>query len=65
LEPAEEDPEDEKDEDAPGPEPPADVLVWIYRSCSLPGPCWELGAVSRITWYWFNCVYMVLIWRCP
>ena len=39
FEPADEDPEDAKDEEAPGPEPPADVLVWIYRSCSLPGLC--------------------------
>jgi hypothetical protein len=27
FEPADEDPEDEKDDEAPGPEPPADVLV--------------------------------------
>jgi hypothetical protein len=39
FEPADEDPEDAKDEEAPGPEPPADVLVSIYRSCSLPGLC--------------------------
>jgi hypothetical protein len=39
FEPADEDPEDAKDEEAPGPEPPAEVLVWIYKSWSLPGPC--------------------------
>jgi hypothetical protein len=39
LEPADEDPEDAKDEDAPGPEPPAEAFVWIYKSWSLPGPC--------------------------
>jgi hypothetical protein len=49
FEPADEDPEDAKDEEAPGPEPPAEVLVWMYRSCSLAGPCCEPGAVSRIT----------------
>jgi hypothetical protein len=32
LEPADDDPEDAKDEDAPGPEPPVDALVWIYKS---------------------------------
>ena len=32
LEPAEEEPEDAKDEDAPGPEPPAEAFVWMYRS---------------------------------
>jgi len=32
FEPAEEDPEEAKDEDAPGPDPPTEVLVWIYRS---------------------------------
>ena len=24
-----------------------------------------MGSVSSMTWYWFNCVYMVLIWRWP
>jgi hypothetical protein len=49
LEPADEDPEDAKDEDAPGPEPPAEAFVWMYRSWSLAGACCELGVVSRIT----------------
>jgi hypothetical protein len=49
FEPADDDPEDAKDEDAPGPEPPADAFVWMYRSWSLAGFCCELGAVSRIT----------------
>ena len=39
LEPADEEPEEAKDEEAHGPEPPAEVLVWIYRSWSLPGLC--------------------------
>jgi hypothetical protein len=39
LDPADEDPEDAKDEEAPGPEPPAEVLVLMYRSWSLPGLC--------------------------
>ena len=39
FEPADDDPEEAKDEEAPGPEPPAEVLVWIYRSWSLPGLC--------------------------
>jgi hypothetical protein len=37
FEPADDDPEDAKDDEAPGPLPPAEVLVWIYRSWSLPG----------------------------
>jgi len=49
FEPAEEDPEDAKDEEAPGPEPPADAFVWMYKSWSLAGPCCALGEVSRIT----------------
>jgi len=32
FEPADDDPEDAKDEEAPGPDPPAEVLVWIYKS---------------------------------
>jgi hypothetical protein len=39
FEPADEDPEAAKDEEAPGPEDPEDVLVWIYRSWSLAGLC--------------------------
>jgi hypothetical protein len=49
FEPADEDPEDAKDEEAPGPEPPADAFVWMYRSWSLAGPSCEFGEVSRIT----------------
>ena len=39
FEPADDDPEEAKDEEAPGPEPPAEVFVWIYRSWSMPGLC--------------------------
>jgi hypothetical protein len=31
FEPAEDDPDDEKEEDAPGPDVPEDALDWIYR----------------------------------
>jgi len=32
FEPADDDPDAAKDDEAPGPLPPAEVLVWIYRS---------------------------------
>jgi hypothetical protein len=32
FEPADDDPEDAKDEEAPGPDPHEEVSVWIYRS---------------------------------
>ncbi len=39
FEPADEEPEAANDEEAPGPDPPADALDWIYRSWSLLGLC--------------------------
>src|ERR1700678_83557 len=61
FEPAEEDPEAEKEEEAPGPEVPEEAFAWIYKCCSVFGSCWNCGWASRITWYWLSCVYMVLI----
>jgi hypothetical protein len=49
FEPADDDPEEAKDEEAPGPDPPADAFVWMYKSWSFAGPCCALGEVSRIT----------------
>jgi hypothetical protein len=37
FEPADEDPDAAKEVEAPGPEAPAEVLVWIYRSWSRAG----------------------------
>ncbi len=37
FEPADAEPEEAKEEDAPGPAAPAEVLVWRYRSWILPG----------------------------
>ncbi len=65
LEPAEAELDPEKLVDAPGPDVPDDALAWMYRLASLLGSLWNSGSVSRITWYWLSCVYIVLICRCP
>src|ERR1700692_2226027 len=65
FDPAEEDPDDEKELDAPGPEVPDEALAWMYKFCSTFGSCWYCGRASRTTWYWLSCVYIVLIWRWP
>src|SRR5580700_5781396 len=65
FDPAEADPEAEKEVEAPGPDVPEDALAWMYSFCNVSGVCWYWGCVSRITWYWLSCVYIVLIWRCP
>jgi hypothetical protein len=39
------------------------VDACTYISFSLFGFDWNCGSASRITWYWFSCVYSVLIWR--
>ncbi len=63
LEPAEDELDPEKLVDAPGPDAPDDAFAWMYRLDSLLGSFWNSGSVSRITWYWLSCVYMVLICR--
>ena len=37
FDPAEEDPDDEKELDAPGPDVPDEALAWMYKSCSTFG----------------------------
>ena len=65
LEPADDEPDDAYEDDAPGPDPPDEALLWMYSFCRLDGLACTDGSASRITWYWLSCVYMVLIWRCP
>src|ERR1700733_12512300 len=54
FDPAEEDPDDEKELAAPGPDVPDEALAWIYKSCSTLGSCWYCGRASSTTWYWLS-----------
>jgi hypothetical protein len=65
FEPAEAELAAENEVDAPGPDDPEDALAWMYRLDNLLGSLWNSGSVSRITWYWLSCVYIVLICRWP
>jgi hypothetical protein len=37
FEPAEDDPDDENEDEAPGPDAPEDAFAWIYKSSSVLG----------------------------
>src|SRR4051812_23447207 len=65
FEPAAAEAEDENDVEAPAPVAPDEAFDWIYNEPRLLGCCCHSGAVSRTTWYWFSCVYSVLICRWP
>jgi hypothetical protein len=49
LDPAEADPEDENEFEAPGPDDPEEAFAWMYRFARVFGFCWKFGSASRIT----------------
>jgi hypothetical protein len=51
LEPAEDDPEDANEEEAPAPLAPVDVPDWMYSWFSLWGPSEIAARLSSTTWY--------------
>ena len=51
FDPAEDDPEDANEEEAPAPVAPEDALDWMYRRFSLFGSFWNCGSASSTTWY--------------
>src|ERR1700733_8768990 len=51
LEPAEAEPDEEKDAAAAVPATPDEALDWMYRRLKAEGSSWKRGALSRMTWY--------------
>ena len=65
FDPAEAELDEENDVAAPDPVASADAFDCRNTDCSLSGVVWNDGSASSTTWYWFSCVYSVLICRCP